>query len=291
MWKKFLAWSGWRKIFVPHPLITLLLSTISAAGLFWVFLGGREQTLTAYLLYPVSAYALTTLIVLICREGPKLRHNPLLRWVKGFGGDGAFDLPFYFEQVINFCYGGFKVVSGLMLQSVWIATDGIYNFTQGVIQLYQILRHRKRTDLIDRWKTYRFCGALMILVNLTMTGLVFQMIHLGAHEENTEISMIATAAFTFYKLIRTFVDLAKDRKHKSPVDSAVRFLDFGQALYNLFVLQVGLLWTFGEDTFQSYYLLNSLTGFAVCVLVCGIGVYMLWRANRDMKMLKSMENN
>ncbi len=64
---------------------------------------------------------------------------------------------------------------------------------------------------------------MMIAVNLTMTGLIFQMIHMGRHEENSEISIIATVAYTFYKLINAFFDVAKDRKHKNPVDSAVGF--------------------------------------------------------------------
>ncbi len=88
------------------------------------------------------------------------------------------------------------------------------------------------------------------------------------------------------KVCEIWIDLARDRKHKLPVDSAVRFLNLSQALYNLFVLQVGLLRVFGEGNFDDYRLLNSLTGGAVCLLVFGMGVYMIWRANRDMKKLE-----
>ncbi len=293
LWNLIKEWKGWGRIFLISPAAVVILAVISGVGLSWVFMTGREETVLAFLIYPVSAYSLTVLILLLCRVVPKLsrrlKDSRFFLCVLQFGEDGAFDLQFYGEQIINFCYGGFKLLSGICLGSAWIGADGLYNFTQGLIQLYQILVHRRSGDQVSQWKAYRRCGAMMIFVNLTMTGLVFQMIHLGRHEQTTEISMIATAAFTFYKLVNEIIHVARDRKHQNPVDSAVRFLDFGQSLYNLFVLQVGLLWTFGGAEYPYMYLMNSLTGFAVCLLVCGIGVYMLWRSRRDMEFLKASQ--
>ena len=158
---------------------------------------------------------------------------------------------------------------------------------QGCIQLYQILQHKKVTDLKKQWKSYRACGWLVIGLHLTMTGMMFQMIQLGRHESATEISIIATAAFTFYKLVSAVIDVAKDRKHVNPVDSSVFFLDFAQALYNLFVLQVGLLWVFGGADYPYQKLMNTLTGTAVCLLVLGLGINMVCRANKNLKNEKS----
>ena len=191
------------------------------------------------------------------------------------------------KQCVNFCYGGFKILWGIGVGSAWIGADGIYNFFQGCIQLYQILRHKKVTDLRKRWKSYRISGWLIIVMHLTMTGMMFQMIRMGRHQSATEISIIATAAFTFYKLIGACVAVAKDRKHKDPVASSVIFQNFGQALYNLFVLQVGLLWVFGGEGYPYRELMNTLTGMAVCMLVLGMGIYMVRRANKNLKNEKS----
>ncbi len=281
MWTKVSAWRIWR----PHPILIGLLSGLSVAGLSWVFLTGRDYTWYAYLIYPFSAYSLIVLCVgiprIIAFFKRHTKEDPVFQTMQRLEGDGAFGLGMYLEQFINFCYGGFKLVSGAIIGSAWIGADGLYNFTQGVIQLYQILRHRNATDKQKQWRVYRNCGYLMIFVNLTMTGMMFQMIQMGRHEDNTEIGIIATAAFTFYKLINALVETAKDRKHKNPVDSAVYFLDLGQGLYNLFVLQVGLLWTFGGANYPYKNLLNNLTGTVVCILSLGIGIYMLWRSKRD----------
>ena len=291
-WKKIGNWEGWKKLLYPHPVLVIVLTLIAGAGLPWVFLTGRENSMIAYPLYCVAFYALVTLTLLIVKLVPKARKkaeaDPLIQKLTQ-NEEVSFSLGLYMEQLLNFGYGIFKLISGAIHASAWIGADGLYNFVQSLIQLYQILRRKKVTTMKDQWKSYRQCGYMMIVLHLTMTGMVFQMIHMGRHENSTEIGIIATAAFTFYKLIKAFVDVAKDRKHKSPVDSAVRFLDFSQALYNLFVLQVGLLWVFGGSGFAYAKLMNSLTGGAVCLLVCGMGVYMVWRANRDMRDLEETE--
>lgn len=294
-WKKIGAWSGWKKVLFPHWLVVATIMLLSILGLSWTFLTGHENSIVAYLIYCISAYALVVLILFAVKFAPKakkrIEQDPLAQKIKEKErSEGAFGIGMYAEQCINFVYGIFKIASGVVHGSAWIGADGIYNLAQGLIQLYQILRHKKATDIQGQWKAYRQCGFMMIVLHLTMTGMVFQMIHMGRHEDSSEIMIIATAAFTFYKLINTFVNVAKDRQHKNPVDSAVYFLDLSQALYNLFVLQVGLLWVFGGAGFAYQKLMNSLTGGAVCLLVCCMGFYMLWRSRRDMKKLEETQN-
>lgn len=294
LWKQIAAWRGWKAMLFPHPAIVLVLSVTIFPGLIWLFLTGRETEPLAYALYAGAFYALVTLAALLITAVPKLKRHldddPRLQQLKEKEEKaGAFGIDMYFEQFINFFYGAAKIASGIYHGSAWIGADGIYNFAQALIQLYQILRHKQVTSLKQQWKSYRQCGYMMIALHLTMTGLVFQMIHMGRHEESSEIMIIATAAFTFYKLIKTLIEVAKDRKHKNPVDSAAYFLDFSQALYNLFTLQVGLLWVFGEETFAYTKLMNSLTGGAVCLLVCSMGIYMLWRGKRDIRKLEERE--
>lgn len=262
---------------------------LSCGGLIWVFSTGRDFTVIAYFLYALSAYALTVLCALLWKKTPWLilhfHQDPFAQ--KLLLEDSAFGISMYAEQCINFCYGGFKILLGILEASAWIGADGIYNFTQGCIQLYQIMGHKKVKDLQKQWKVYRICGYLIIGSHMTMVGMMFQMIQLERHESAGEISIIATAAFTFYKLISGFIIMAKDRKHKMPLDSSAIFLNFAQALYNLFVLQVGLLWVFGGSEYPYQKLMNTLTGMAVCVLVLGTGIYMIRRANRNLKQEKS----
>lgn len=271
----------------PHPVLVVILSVIGFGGVVAVFWLGMESHPAAGVLYGGAFYALVTLSAMLVQKVPgtirRIEEKPLAKKIWKAEKEGAFGIGLYVEQFINFFYGIFKIVSGVLSRSAWIGADGIYNLAQALIQLYQILRHKQVRTMVQQWKSYRQCGYMMIVLHLTMTGMMYQMIQMGRHEDHSEIMIISTAAFTFYKLIKTFVAVAKDRKHEKPVDSAVRFLDLSQALYNLFVLQVGLISVYGGADFTAAELMNNLTACAVCLLVLGMGINMIRRANRDMK--------
>lgn len=291
-WKAMAAWQGWKKMFVIPLAIVIPLTLLSAAGLVWIFLTGREESFIAYLTYVLSFYALVTLSIRIpgcVRKGKALLNRNALAQRYLTDEEWRFRLELYFEQCVNFLYGGFKCVTGVIFRSAWIGAEGLYNLVQGIIQLVQILRRRKQLTLLRQWKSYRLCGWLVLVMHLTMTGLVFQMIHRGAFEEYPGYMILLTAMFAFYKLISAFVDVAKDRKHKAPIDSAVRLLDLSQAMFSLFSLQVAMIHQF-EGTEEFAKLMNTLTGGAVCLLVVGMGIYMLRRSRREMRKLEETKN-
>lgn len=291
-WRCTIRWSGWKTLFALPFWVVVLLSAACAVGLVWVFASGMEASIFAYCLYPVSAYAVTALCVKLPSgiRGIRAwlaRHPKLAAILQDH--ELKFTLELYFEQFINFAYGVFKIVSGVILGSAWIGAEGIYNFFQALIQLFQILRRKKGGDLLQQWRSYRFCGVLILLMHLTLTGIVFQMVNWGRVEEHGEIMIIATAAFAFYKITISFIDIAKDRKHTHPVDSSVRMLELSQAIFSMFSLQAGLLHTFGTgESWEG--MLNLATGSVVCLLVAAMGVYMIRRGSREMKQLQETEN-
>lgn len=286
-WKAFVRWPGWQKILFPHPLIILLLTALSGAGLWLVFANGMDTHPAAYGVYVMAAYTLCVLVTvmpkLIVRSKKVIHDNPTLEQAIQ-DKELHFKVELYVEQFVNFGYGIFKTIGGIVFGSAWIGADGIYNTIQGIMQLFQILQRRRNLTMDKQWKSYRFCGWMTLVMHLTTTGLIFQMIHWGRGEDYPGFMIFATAAFAFYKLISSFVDVARDRKHKAPVDSAVRLLDLSQSFFSLFSLQVSMFHTFGQE-FAYEKLMNTLTGGAVCLLTVGMGVYMIRRANRELKKL------
>lgn len=289
---RFVKWSGWKKIF-PFPAWAAVLQFAACCiCLVWVFMSGKELWWPSYLLYGLSAYSLTALCIHIpmtvrMGESWRQRHPKADAFLKN--KELLFKLELYFEQLINFTYGIFKIVSGVLIGSVWIGADGIYNFVQALIQLFQILRRKKPGSLVNQWKSYRLCGVLILLMHLTLIGIVFQMVNWNRVEESGEIMIIATAAFAFYKFISSFVDLAKDRKHTRPVDSSVRMLELTQAIFAIFSLQAGLLHTFGTGENWEHWL-NMAVGCGVCLLTAATGIYMILRANREINILQEKQD-
>ncbi len=291
-WRSTVRWKGWKKFFSLPPAALLLLSAGCGAGLVWVFRKGLEQWVPAYFLYALSAYCLTALCVkapAAYRAGKAWlnRHPKVLAFVKD--EERRFTLELYFQQFINFAYGAFKILSGLVIGSAWVGADGIYNFVQALIQLFQILRRKTAGSLKKQWKSYRMCGVLVLLMHLTLIGIVFQMVNWNRVEEHGEIMIFATAAFAFYKIISSFAHVAKDRRHLHPVDSSVRMLELSQAMFSMFSLQASLLHTFGTgEAWEG--LMNMASGCVVCLLVVSMGIYMIRRGNREIRKIQESEN-
>lgn len=290
-WNRILRWKGWKKVFPFPTWAEIFLFAACCIGLVWIFLNGLEQWWPAYILYCLSAYSLTALCIKLPEAIRRSR-----RWLENHPNaenllknkELHFKLGLYFKQFLNFAYGIFKIISGIIIGSAWIGADGIYNMAQALIQLFQILHRKKPGTMQKQWKSYRFCGVLVLLMHLSLIGIVFQMVNWHRVEDSGEIMIIATATFAFYKFISSFIDLAKDRKHTRPVDSSVRMLELSQAIFAIFSLQAGLLHTFGAgDVWENW--LNLATGCVVCLLTVAMGIYMIRRANREMKTLQ--ENN
>ena len=283
---------GWKKIVnkaFPLPFWADALSfLLCAALLIGVFLKGLENWWPAYALYALSAYTLTAVCVKLpgIIKGTKQwmqNHPQVVAVLKN--KDLKFKAELYFEQFLNFAYGIFKIVSGVVFGSAWIGCDGIYNMAQALIQLFQILRRKNPGTIVRQWKSYRFCGVLMLLMHLTLIGIVFQMVNWNRAEEAGQIMVIATAVFAFYKIISSFIDIAKDRKHAHPIDSSIRMLDLAQSIFAIFSLQATMFHAFGTGALWEH-LMNIITGCVVCLLIVSMGIYMIRRGNREIKKLQ-----
>ena len=291
-WKATIRWPGWKKLFFLPLWASALLLAACGAALVWVFVRGLEQHVLSFGLYVLSAYALTALCVrlpgaLRMEAGWREKHPKVDRMLKD--QELHFKLDLYREQIINFGYGIYKIASGVILGSAWIGADGIYNLAQALIQLFQILRRKNPGTIEHQWRSYRFCGGLILLMHLTLTGIVFQMVNWNRGEDSGEILIIATAAFAFYKFISAFINLAKDRRHAHPVDSSVRMLELSQAIFAIFSLQAGMLRTFGTGAAWEHWI-NLAVGCLVCLLTVAMGIYMIRRANRELKTLKENDH-
>jgi len=292
VWRAVCRWPWWKRLFcIPVWLLTLL-TVGCGGGLIWIFAAGKETWPPAYGLFALSAYTLAALCVTLpvaVKQGKSwLQRHPRLAGLLR-SEEARFALGLYFEQFLNFFYGIFKIVSGVVIGSAWIGADGIYNLVQALIQLFQILRRKKLGTLRQQWRSYRFCGVLILLMHLTLTGIVFQMVNWNRAEEHGMIMILATAAFAFYKIITRFWDVAKDRKHRHPIDSSVRMLDLSQAIFAIFSLQASMLHTFGTgEGWEGQ--LNTLTGCVVCLLVAAMGVYMIRRGSRELKLIQENEH-
>lgn len=268
-------------LFSPQPALLLLLTAASACGLSWVFWNGKENSPQAYLIYVLSAYWLCACCVRavpLCKKLLQHRREreAAERSLTETEKEKKRKRAFFRSLAINLAFAAFKMALGVWYASTWLVTVGIYYIALSTIRFVFVRFELKiertaepaRKQLLG-WNAYQLCGYLLLMLNLTMTGMVFQMIWRGMGGKYPELAVYAVAAYTFYKLTISIMNVFRSRKNTSPILAAARNLDLSVALMSLFTLQTAMFSAFGGD-WDYQYLMNSITGGAVCFLVvCG----------------------
>ena len=263
-----------KALFWPSQAVTILLAPVCAVLLFWVFYSGYQETLVAYPIYVLSAYALSIGCIALI---PAIRRRIASGRKKKASLTEAdrkkqIRTSLYQSLGINLIYAVFKIVSGIVYRSAWLWSSGLYYMVLSLIRFILVLYERRINRIEDPlrqkllgWDGFRSCGFLLLLLNLTMSGMVFQMIWQDTASSYPEIVVIAIAAYTFYRLSVAIIQVYQSRKQKTPIQGAARNISLTAAMMSLFSLQTALFSTYGED-FTQQFLMNSLTGGAVCLL-------------------------
>lgn len=291
-WKRIIM-----KCLYPPVWLMILLTIVSSVALVAVFLKGWEETPIAYAVYVVAFYTLMVLTVFFAMVLPK-RYKEMKQMVydhplgNRYMTDAAFKvrISLIASLTINLLYSAFKLASGIYYSSLWIGAIAVYYILLSVIR-FVLLHHMQRKQdagMIAEYRSYRVTAVLMMLINLTLTGIVLNMIVQNESAEYSDVFVITSATYTFYTLTVSIIDLVKYHKYKSPVMSASKAIRFAAALVSLLSLEASMLVQFGDD--ESYRrLMLALTGAAVCVIVLSMSVYMIVHSTKEIKRLQEGE--
>ena len=278
-------------IYLPGWL-TAILTVVSTVGLIYVFLKEKENSITAYIIYPVSAYTLSSISVQLVKKIPIWYKNIIKKvYKKPLGKRYLTDAVFRirvslnFSLAINIIYSTFKLTFGLYYSSAWWVATGVY-YTLLAILRFVLIRYMRRDNekqgLVYEYKCYKLCGILMLVLNLSLSGMVVQMVWQNKGSAYPGFTIFAVAAYTFYAVFSSATDIIKYRKKKSPVLEASKLIRLAAALVSLLSLETDMLVQFGNDeTFRR--VMIACTGAGVCVIVLGISVYMITQANKNIK--------
>jgi hypothetical protein len=186
---------------------------------------------------------------------------------------------------LNLLYAAFKLTAGLYYASFWYGADALYYTVLSMVRAL-LLRHvrNENSTLEKEYRQYRFCGYLLLALNATLTGVVFQIVNHNMGYEYPGLVIYAVATFTFAYLVTAIVNVVRYAKTPRPLVSAVKMTSFAQALVAVFALQTAMFASFGDsdsETFEG--LMKSLTGGGVCFVMFAMAVYMIVRANRKLK--------
>lgn len=279
----------WRLLFPPLAL-ALILIPVAAVLVIYVLAGGQTSQWVAYGSYGLSAYAL----VVLCLRLP--------RWTRGFGRlktenpyvhryltdvHWRIQLSLYISLTINILYALLQLCSGFYYHSIWFyALSGYYALL--AFMRYFLLKDAIHTQLgvnpMEELKRYRFCGIVLVLLNLVLAVIVAYIIWLNRGFAYSEILTIAMAAYTFFAMTMAIRNVIKYRRYKSPVMSAAKAISLTAALVSLLSLETAMLNAWGgQDSALFRRIMTGATGGVVCLAVHALAVYMIVHATTELK--------
>lgn len=200
---------------------------------------------------------------------------------------------------ISIAYGIFNGVLGILSLSVWYGALAAYYILLALLR-GGILWHHARSEKNDktqkavhlgRIKTYRNCGILLLLLQMALSAAIAQMIfNEKAFHYDMEWMIFAVAAYAFYKIITATVNFVKAQGQTDPTVEAIRNINLADAMVSMLALQTALLNVY-STTDMSVSGFNTATGSVVSLFTLGLGVFMIVKAQKQIKILKMEQSN
>ena len=289
------------RILRPGAGWAFVLTILSATALVSTFAAHRETTLFGYISYALSAYTLAVLVVLSSKIAVKIK--PLMNTSKHkndlktiihknkYTSRFMIDTPYRVKAILiaslslTLLYAAFKLLAGIYYASFWYGADAVYYLVLSTVR-FLLLRHmrKEQRDLDKEYRLYRSCGYLLLVVNATLIGVVYQIVNQDMGYQYPGLMIYVVATFTFGFLVTAIINVAQYRKLSRPLFSAVMMTSLAQALVSIFALQTAMFVSFGDSESKAFEgLINSLTGAGVCIAIFGVAIYMIVRANQNLK--------
>lgn len=206
-----------RKLFFPKPWMTLLSIPVAAVLLIYTFAGGHKEDWIAILAYVFSAYSLSLVCARVgllaghAKEDVQLIIDKVPLAHRYFS-DVSFKLhiSLYLSLGLNVIYAVMKFTFGLRYHSVWFGTLAVYYFLLAVMR-FLLLHHANRkgfgTDRIGELQSYRLCGMILMVMNISLTDVVVIVIRKNEGFQYAGYLIYIMAMYVFYNIITAVMNV------------------------------------------------------------------------------------
>ncbi len=303
----------WEKIKDPPRKIktlTFVLTVLFAAASLCALLLDYEGTWLAVLVYALFGLAGVSLaysVFLLVPMIPRIKRRviaKLLNYEFTYLLLRNFGFRTTIMTIVSFALGlvmsVFNAYMGIMNRSIWYGALAAYYIALVLLRGGILLYHKgkvgkrnargEREDALLQAKKYRMSGVILLTLNLALSSAIGQMIFDSAYFSYAGWTIFAYAAYAFYKITMSIVNLVRASRQNDLTVKAVRNVNLTDAMVSILALQTALLTKFSDGSLNVS-LMNTLTGIAVSFCSVGIGVYMVVAGTRRIKKLQKEKEN
>lgn len=292
----------WKKLgkalLFPHIAIMLILVPVATVFLVYsmVFLG--QKSIPAIVSYVLAFYTLMVWCIRVPKLIPVFRRiRQENKYVRRLLEDRQMrmQISLYGTLLFNTAYALLQLGLGFWHHTFWFYSLAGYYLFLAVMRFFLVLytrQHKPGQNEKEELRRYRSCGIVLLMMNLTLSVMVFFMVYWGRTFHHSQITTIALAAYTFTAFTLAVINLIKYRKLKSPVYSAAKVVSMASACVSMLTLEAAMLTAFGAETMDTAtrQLFLGLTGAAVCVFIISMAINMIYYGNHRLNALRREEN-
>ena len=283
--KKFI-----NKILFPNKFVGLFFFTLGFGLLIFVFSLHLEETPISYASYVLSTYALILFCIWFyksCKSGNEyIKQNSKL--YKAYNDNYKIMTKrfIYVSLSINLIYGIFKLSTGIYYKSVWFITFAVYYLLLCFMK-FSLIKTIKKDEfghnLKNEYKKLKLTGTILLLLDIVLSGMIILIIHQNQTFVYPGTLIYIVALYDFYLIISALINVFKHIKFKSPILSANKFISLTVAMISMISLEVAMIYQFGSNDSEFKLTMTSITGFIVAIINSVMAIYMIVKANKNLK--------
>ena len=294
-----------KAIFHPHIAIVALVTVLASSSLIYSLIRLPIWHHISIFSYILSIYAISLVACAIPEIilKTKLLKSSVKEKVKSKVGKRhdvndpsqiaqlKINLALYGTFFYNSIYATFTLFLGLWHSSSWYLSIAAYYILLAIMRfslLYYSRSNKAGDDVIAELKRFRFCGALLLLMNTALMGLTFyrtienrDFLHHGA-------TTTALGLFTLSLFALSIINIVKYRKFNSPILFAAKLISFVSALVSMLSLETAVISRFEYILGERWQrIITGISAFSVLAIIAYIGAFMVRRGNRMIKALQA----
>jgi len=284
-------------------LITFISVIGSIIALVLDFMSSASLSVIAYVIFGVAGVSLGYTVYTVVIYAPGLRGRMISylekreitsRMLRNFGfRTVVFAIGSFAASV---AYAAFNAFLGIVGGSIWYGALAAYYILLALTRGGLLLYHRRKSkdgecEELVRLKKYRASGMLLLILNIALSSAIAQMIFDERTFVYTGWVIYAFAAYAFYKITMSIINLLRARKQDDMTVRGIRDINLIDAAVSILALQTALLHTFNEGDGVSISVFNTATGIVVSGFAISFSIYMIVKANKMIKRIKTVDNN
>lgn len=202
----------------------------------------------------------------------------------------SYKYRFFYSVIITISFAVINAFFGIYYLSLWYGAIAAYFIVLALLRIYIFFSNRYINNLdngIEREKAKLLIisGCIVIILMITLSVSVIQMVSSEKPIVAGTILAIANAAYAFYKITISIINLVRARRINESINLTIRCVGFVDSLVSMLSLTVTLLTTFDDGVDHKMLIIGIATAVSLLILVTGLIMLVL-----GIKRIKPIKN-